>query len=216
MIQLFSICLLAVLVCVGCRYIGGGVPGSGVAKTETRDVGTFDEVEFVGAGRLEITVGKPSPLTITGDDNLLPLIRTTVRGTRLKIEPEKSINPKTSLVFKVNAADVKLLDCSGATKAIVTGVKNEAFKIDLSGAGLIKATGRTGRFELSLSGAGNVEADDLVAREVIADLSGAGKADVHATEKLKASVSGAGVVRYKGDPKVEQSVSGVGSVKKKA
>ena len=207
--------LLIVSTVGGCRNIGTGVPGSGVSKTETREVGTFDEIGFTGGGSLEINVGKKTPLTITGDDNLLPLIHTSVQDGRLTIQPVESIEPKTPLVFTVGTADLTVFDCSGAAKAIVSGVKNETFKINLSGAGLIKATGQTGRFELSLSGAANVEADDLIAREVIADLSGAGKADVHATVILKATVSGTGIIRYQGDPKVEKSVSGIGAVKKR-
>lgn len=206
--------LLALLVGAGCQNIGG-VRGSGAAKTETRDVGTFDEVRFAGAGRLEITVGKPSPLVVTGDDNLLPLISTKVSDSRLTIDFDESIHPKTDLVFKVGTADIKSLDCSGASNAIVTGVKNDAFKVDLSGAGTVTLSGRTGTFDLSISGAGRVDADDLAARKVTAIVSGAGNADVHATETLKADVSGVGQIRYKGDAKVEQTVTGVGSVKKK-
>ncbi len=216
MMRRATIFFFVTVVGAGCQYVGGGVRGSGVAKTETREVETFDEVRFPGAGRLEITVGKPSPLMVTGDDNLLPLISTKVTGTRLTIDFDEAINPKTDLVFKVGTADIKFLDCSGAAKAIVTGVKNEAFKIDLSGAGSVSVSGQTGRFELSISGTGNVDADDLAAKNVTANVSGAGNAEVQATETLKADVSGVGHIRYKGDPKVESSVSGVGSVMKKS
>ena len=211
----WSISLFSIFAASGCQYVGAGVRGSGVAKTETRDVGTFDEVEFAGVGQLEITVGKPSPLTITGDDNLLPLIQTSLQGHRLTIRPEKAMEPKTKLVFTVGTADIKLLNCSGAAKAIVAGVKNESLKIELSGAGSIQVNGQTGRFDLSISGAGTADADELLAKEVIAEISGAGSADVNATDRLKADISGAGTIRYKGEPKVEQTISGVGSVKKK-
>jgi hypothetical protein len=52
---------------------------------------------------------------------------------------------------------------------------------------------------------------DLVAREAVIEISGAGDVHVHATESLTASVSGAGDVIYTGDPEeVNKDVSGAG------
>jgi hypothetical protein len=208
--------LVALLVCVGCHYsVGGGVQGSGIAKTESRKLDAFDEIELAGTGRLEVTVGEPTPLTITGDDNIVPLIQTTVRGGRLTIQPSQSINATTDLVFRVVTADLKLLECSGAASAIVTGIDNESLKAIMNGAGSLKLSGQTGRFELSVAGAATANASDLAARDVVADISGASSADVHAIETLKATANGASSIRYTGDPKIEQSISGVGSVRKK-
>ena len=212
----FSIALIFLLTAVGCHYVDRGVPGSGIAKTETRDVGAFEEVDFSGAGTLVLTSGEPKPLTITADDNLLPLIETTVRDGRLSIGTGQSINPRTSLIVNAGAADIKSVSISGAATIIVTGVDNESFKIDLSGAGSIKLVGKTGRLVLSISGAASADTINLVARDVVVDISGSGSANVHAVEALKANVSGSGNISYMGDPKVEQNISGVGSVRQTA
>src|SRR4051794_16015332 len=73
-----------------------GVRGSGNLKAETRDVPDFDAVA-VGAGiRATITIGPRKPIRIEGDDNVLPLVQTTVRDGVLKVEFEthESISAK--------------------------------------------------------------------------------------------------------------------------
>ena len=67
-----------------------------------------------------------------------------------------------------------------------------------------------------MSGAGNVSAGDLKAKDVDVTMSGAGNANVYASNKLDATISGAGSVTYAGDPPtVNKNVSGIGSIAKK-
>jgi hypothetical protein len=215
-VRRFQIVLISILSVVGCRYVDRGVPGSGVAKTETRDLGNFEVVDFSGAGTLELTIGLPARLTITADDNLLPLIETTVRDGRLLIGSSQSINPKTGLVVHASATDIKSVNISGAATTIVTGINNESFTIDLSGSGSIKLAGKTDRLTLSVSGAASTDATNLQASSVVVGISGSGSAKVQARETLNANVSGSGSITYIGNPKVEQNISGVGSVRKTA
>ena len=63
---------LGLLVLVGCGP--PAVHGSGVSKTETREIEACNEVKFVGGGQMNITVGPEPTFQITGDDNLLPRI----------------------------------------------------------------------------------------------------------------------------------------------
>ena len=67
--------------------------------------------------------------------------------------------------------------------------------------------------EITISGAGEIKAFDLKSKSLHLRISGAGDAEVYATEELKVKISGAGKVRYKGNPKVEKKISGAGSIK---
>jgi hypothetical protein len=67
-----------------------------------------------------------------------------------------------------------------------------------------------------MSGASRLHAEELQTQTTELAISGAGKADVVATEKLRAAISGAGKVSYGGNPKsVEKRVSGAGSIRTK-
>ena len=75
--------------------------------------------------------------------------------------------------------------------------------------------GETRRFTLETSGAAKAMCYGLLSEETIVDISGAGEAQVYASQKLQVDVSGAGNVSYKGEVKnISQEVSGAGSVRK--
>lgn len=203
------------LVCIGgCRGITG-TRGSGVAKTEIREVGQFEGISLAGTGRLEVTVGPAGPLTITTDDNLLPLITTTVSDNCLTIRPSESINPQTPLVMKLTAPSIKSLRVSGAATCLITDLDASELALDVSGAATIEAEGRVRRLSVDMSGASDAKAFNLKVEDAAVTISGAGAAEIHAEKTLTANISGAGVVTYTGDPKVTKTISGIGKVTRK-
>jgi hypothetical protein len=216
-------------------WFGFGVRGSGVEKTEQRDIGAFTAIDVGGAYELEVVCGQSPRLEITGDDNILPLIKTEVRGGTLVIESRENINPKLTLRLKIGTQDLERLESSGASDVKIAQVNNNALRIETSGAGSVvadvrtktltvetsgagdvRASGQTDTFSIETSGAGKVRAKDLQAQRVTVRISGAGDAEVTALQELNARVSGAGDVTYYGNPSVvNQEVSGAGSVNKR-
>src|SRR5688500_9858117 len=75
------------------------IHGSGVAKTETRDVAEFTRIEATGSPNVTVTIGDKQSLTIEADDNILPLLTTEVKDGKLVIASEKntSYSPKTDI-----------------------------------------------------------------------------------------------------------------------
>lgn len=191
-----------------------GVAGSGTVKSESRPVAAFDEIDFGAAGALEVTIGQPQSLTVTCDDNILPLIETKVVDHRLTVRPVEQIHD-FDLVIKATVADLKRLDLDGAASVTATDLENDRLDIAASGAASLSLAGRTAHLDLDLSGAGSIDAEQLEARDVRIALSGASSAHVHATETLNASISGVGSVVYTGDPEVTQAISGIGSISRK-
>ena len=78
-IKLLATTLLAgSLLLTSCSIIGfsfGGKPlfGSGVSMTESRPVNDVSSVSSYGSGNLIVEHGETEALTITADDNILPL-----------------------------------------------------------------------------------------------------------------------------------------------
>lgn len=190
-----------------------GLPGSGVEATELRDVGAFTRVRIDGAGTLELSTGALTPLTLTGDDNILPLIDTTVEDSLLVIRPSRSISPERGLVFRATVPELTGVECAGAAEIVVRGLDAQSFAIGVRGSALVEATGRAASLTIDLSGAGSVDTLGLIARDVRVDMSGAGSASVHADATLAVSISGIGRVTYDGDAEiVEKNISGLGVV----
>ncbi len=197
----------------GCeRSDDGKIIGSGVAKTEVRPVGDFDEIELHGQGSIELSIGLLLPLEVTADDNILPLIKTDLRGRRLVVQIEGSIRTEVGVVLRATVPDIKVVSCEGAAMVDLQGVQNEDLLIEVNGAGAVVADGTTDNLTVSTKGAGHIEVGELQARNVDITVTGTGSVVTHATDKLKVDITGAGVVRYSGDPELQKSVRGIGVV----
>jgi hypothetical protein len=194
---------------------GCGTRGSGVSASETRELEAFTAIESGGALDLIVHVGAAEQkVVLSGDDNILPVIETRVRGDRLVVEHEGWLRPELPLVLEVWVPSLEAVEASGTTNIEVDGLSGE-FDLDLSGATDAELSGRVERLDIDASGAADVDATDLEAASVIIDMSGAGEAKVWATQALEVDISGAGRVVYWGDPTdLRQDISGAGSVRK--
>lgn len=206
---------VSLFVLSGCHKFGQK-SGSGVMKIEKRTVASFTSVSVSGAYDVEIVVQKDQNVELEGDDNLLPLISTDVRGGVLEVSNSQSLSTRNKLRLRISVPSLEGISSSGASDIVISSVKSEGFGIDISGAGSLRVSGETKTLEMKLSGAGDVDAKDLHAQNVNVHSSGAATADVYATAELRAAVSGAGNVNYYGDPKsVKEDISGAGTLTKR-
>jgi hypothetical protein len=213
--------------------IGFGVRGSGSDNTERRTVPAFEAVSVGGDFDVRIQVGPERSVVITGDDNLLPLVRTEVRDGTLHIEAIRSFRSSRGIRLAVASPRLRAVSISGSGDVEARGFREEAFEAAISGSGDLLASGDARTLEVSVSGSGNAEfsgsADQLLAavsgsgnvdaRRVPARLArvqvaGSGDAWISVAEDLQATVSGSGNVGYLGEPRVTKRVSGSGSVER--
>jgi hypothetical protein len=204
---------------VGCGDIhsmfDSGLQGSGVSSKETRTAKDFTKVEAGGSAQIQITVGPSYSVAVEGDNNIVPLIETTVDGDKLVIHNKKSISPKLDLVVKITMPHLDGVSLSGATTTQIEGVNEDKLQLDTSGASNVTIKGKAKNLDLSISGAGSVKADELETDYSKVEVSGAGNASVWADSHLDATAQGAGTIRYKGSPKnIGKSIDGAGSIEK--
>lgn len=208
--------MLFALAAYGCEWSDRNrIVGSGVAETEQRQIGVFDEFVLSGAGRVEIAIGELQPLEITADDNILPLLRTELTERRVVVRPDVPIRPKTPIVLRVTIPGLTSISVDGAAKITLNGVQNDSLRVDLKGAARVTAQGETENLTASVVGAGHILADDVKARHSEVTLTGTGSVSIHAIETLKVTIAGAGAVTYSGDPKVKKQILGLGTLKRK-
>lgn len=215
------------------------VQGSGKIVSEERDVHDFSALDFSGFGEMTILQGDAEGLTIETDDNLLPLIESSVRDGVLRIrvgerEAQAIPHPTDSIRFTLRvkeleslnqsgAADIHaerlsapnfMLTHSGAGKVAIDDLQAATLEATLSGAGTLEVGGKVAGQTLTLSGVGSYAAGELESQTATATLSGAGSATLWVTEQLDATISGVGSIRYYGNPQVTQTKSGLGRVEK--
>lgn len=193
-----------------------GIKGSGVAKTEARDVRDFKQIDVSGVINLEVTAQKDFSVNVESDDNLLEYIVTEVKGDTLKVYTKKNISPRTKIRVVVAMPELTGLDVSGVSRTTANNIKTETFLLDISGASKVELNGEAKDLNIDASGASKINAENLKVSNANVDVSGATSVIVNASEEVRADASGASRVNYVGEPKnVIKDISGASKVSQK-
>jgi hypothetical protein len=231
-----SFCLLLFTKCIiavpnGCSK--QTVSGSGEIVTRTRVVPEFKRVFLKGSGHVTLVRREAQNVEIKTDKNIMPLIKTEVKGDLLEISHENVNLKPTTLEFHLGMKLLKGVTISGSGD--VTG--RSAFAADefkaeingsgdldlaivasrlatvINGSGSIVLSGKTTDYQATINGSGVIRALNLDSKRASVTITGSGDCSLCASESLTAFISGSGDVIYTGSPRVEGRVKGSGSVK---
>jgi putative autotransporter adhesin-like protein len=185
--------------------------------TQPRTVPAFHGIDLAGVLTIEVTVGKPASVTISGDADLVDKVTTTVKDGVLVIKtPEHRRDQHRRhrrLHAAVTAPDLSSLAITGTGTIKATGVANDRLAVDVPGTGALTVSGSTGALSVRLGGTGEVTGKDLAARDLVVDIDGTGSARLNATRSVDARITGTGSLDVHGHPsQVKKTVTGLGSV----
>lgn len=212
-----AVLALAALLLAGCDDDDNAnvIEGSGNRITESRTVSGFSAVELSGRAEITIVQGEREALTITADDNILPLLTSHVNDGRLElgVEPGSGISMDGPVVYALTVIDLTALRMSGSGTITITDLTTPELTVDVSGSAEVTATGTAADQHFAISGSGRVDSAGLAGDSVTVSIAGSGSATVYASDSLDVTISGSGTVTYLGDPeRVTQNVSGQGSI----
>jgi len=195
---------------------GGSVTGSGNIKTEVRQVSNFTAVVFSEVGELVIGQTGVEALTITGDDNIVPILTSDVSNgvLHLGVKDNQNYSTQKPITYALSVKTLTGLTLSGAGTTQVHNLDTQKLTVTMSGAGSATVQGKADSQEVTVSGVGSYDGSAFTTKTAKATVSGVGSAIINASDTLDATVSGVGNVEYIGNPKVTSHVTGVGSVKK--
>ena len=243
-----SLCSAAILVVAALLALAPGhadaqmwgaerVTGSGIAKTEARNVSGFHAIALRVPARLKLRQSGREGLSITSDDNIVPLVETVVEDGTLVVRWAGKRNYSTTykdLEIVVNAKNIDGLTVSGSGEVHAERLKTNSLRATIDGSGSIAvdaldtesaiavihgngrltAAGRADSLDVTLAGSGQLSAarlDSLRARIVV---QGSAQATVRAKEELTATVAGSGEINYYGKPQLNRTVAGSGSIRR--
>ena len=211
------------------------VVGSGKVVSETRSVSSFTHVLVSGSGQAEITIGDSDSLVIEAEDNILPLIESSVSNGRLSLglKSNTSISTMRGIRYIITVKSLTGVEVSGSADITVTNtahadtfnaatsgsgaiqladVQAGTLNAHTSGSGNITAAGKVATATITTSGSGDFNGANLQCASATATTSGSGNVTLWTTDSLTARTSGSGSVRYYGQPSVSRSESGSGRV----
>ncbi len=231
MARMISFVMVLALVAPACAQSEKPVVGSGVIVTETRELADFDAIELHMSGDVRVSIGKAMPFEISGEDNILPLIKTEVRDRRLIISVTKPFKTKHSPDIELTIPDIESAAIHGSGDMDIGRVDGKSLKLAVHGSGDLRCEGKTEQLTVRIAGSGDVRLNgvaeqllveirgsgdvhgfDCKASNVSVTIHGSGDARVHAIDALNVVIHGSGDVQYKGNPQVNQVIKGSGDV----
>src|SRR5260370_24564664 len=114
----------------------GHTRGSGTIKEETRQVGDFSGVS-VGSGiRATISIGPKTSVVLTGDDNLLSMIKLEVVDGKLttRVDYNEGIHPSQPIRLTVVTPHLTSAEASGGASLTADATPGPKFLASASGA----------------------------------------------------------------------------------
>ncbi|MEO6871197.1 MAG: head GIN domain-containing protein [Chthoniobacterales bacterium] len=208
---LFPALALVVLCTAGCGD-WHRLRGNGTIQTEARQVPNFSKLDAGGFYEIEWRPGASS-FSLTTDENLLSHIKTSVTGDQLKIDLDGAVAPTDGIKIVLTSPALTTAELSGAVELTAQQLAGDKFVLQTSGAAKVTLSGQVNRLLADLTGASKLEAADLSAKDVELSVTGAGKANVTASNSLRAAITGAGKVIYGGKPQmVQKKITGAGKI----
>ena len=216
------------------------VRGSGRVVTERRPASGFDRLSISGSFRVEIRQGALESVELSGDDNLLALVETSLEGAagaatlRIRPKDDAQLEPTQPLRVRIDLMRLSAIDIGGASQVTASGLhatrlgvsiggtggvdladlEAERLAINIGGSGRVSADGRAGALAVNVGGSGDCSLSRFVVEEAKVSIAGSGKAEVSVSKQLTVSIAGSGLVTYTGAAVPRVSIVGSGKVQR--
>ena len=200
-------------------YGSNQTKGSGVIKEESRAVANFSQLTLALPANVTITQGTTESLTISTDDNLLPLMSTRVVNNELLIEGDKNrgFSTKKEIKIRLMVKSLNNIKIKGSGDVHGDQLKSDKLDIAIEGSGDVKFnTIRADQFKIGIVGSGDVSIDTVESRLLESNVRGSGDVKFASVKagQVNISVTGSGDVAAAGNAdKVMIEISGSGDVR---
>ena len=171
--------------------------------TRDFDLTGFSEIDVSGVYELEITAGKEFSVVLTGAEQEMDNLKIHVEDGILYMGGKKKWRKgeRHGIEAVITLPKLSGIEVSGVASGNIKNVDADSFELDVSGVAEVNIEGRCGSLDAHVSGVGELNAEDLICKDVEVHLSGVGEVSVHATDFADITASGMGEVDVYGDPK---------------
>jgi len=194
-------------------------------------------LQLDGVFNLTITQSDQESIEVVGDESMIKKLLIDQDGDLLTLSMEEDFDyhffGKKELRINLSLKDLKELKYDGVgnvktqgtfkvgdVRLIGTGVGNleldldaQQIDADFDMVGNINLQGKAKKAFFTNNGVGNLDAVNLIVKDMEINSSGIGNVEVHCTGDLSLVVDGIGKVSYSGNPRIlKKEVSGIGKV----
>lgn len=208
-------------------------------KRQIRNVSNFSEIDVSQGIKVSLTISNFEKVEVIAPEQYIDRVITEVKGDELHIylKGKDFRLKKGNIEVLIHAKMINSIDLgSGASLTTVKPIENtqklEIFtssgasaniyckvmkvEADASSGSTISINGEATHFEVEASSGSTIEAYELKAKNVDADVSSGAGIRVAVSERFDAEASSGGSIKYQGNPKyVDIEKSSGGSIRKK-
>lgn len=188
----------------------------GPVVNDRREVESFDSISLEGAAKLEIKIGEPLSVLVTGNEKTVARTETSASGGTLHIKNKARdwvMRNNSRLTVQITLPRLESLDVEGGNDVSVAGLQGGGTAIKAAGATNIKADGHLDELTVRLAGAGHADLSKLAVADAKVTVDGVGSVIVNPLESLDATMNGVGAIFYTGSPrKVNTRMNGLGTI----
>ena len=195
----------------------------------------FRAIDLAIAADLEFIPNAPQSFLIVGDDNILEIIETRLRGDgTLEIYTDKNYRTDFGIKIYVSMTNIDGFKISGSGTILGQGpFTTGSLQLEISGSGTAEMTvnaghissrisgsgtiflgGNSSSHAIEISGSGRMEALGLDVDTCDITISGSGNAFISVRLFLNVVISGSGTVYYSGSPSLDVQITGSGQLVK--
>lgn len=204
-------------------------PASGRIEREERPIMRVRAVSVTGEMTLDISQGDDTMLAVSGDDDILPRVRTRVEDGVLLVDYDEAwtynrLQPTQPLMVMVMLPEVESITLNGACRCMVGALQTREFSLHMDGtctakiddlqaesmaltmAGRCEATlaGHVRQQTLNISGMAQVHGERLESAAAAITIDGMSQATLWATSTLNVTMGGSPRLQYYGDPALNE------------
>ncbi len=215
----------------GCYRDNFCVNGSGSEVEQGRNLVAFTGVELCSDANIILHIDSAYHVVVRGQQNILNVLTTEVRGSILKINFSRNVRSHTPVTIDVyapyyiytgisgsgNIQNNTGWNCSsfqakisGSGNISISGLQTSGAEATISGSGAITLSGNCTSLTSRISGSGDLHAFGLIGNTGDIHVSGSGKNELNLTQSIDVRISGSGDVYYKNNPVLNVSISGSG------
>lgn len=237
LITKFILVVLTALLFASCNHSINlnSIEGSGNVTTEKRNVeDDFKSIEVNNSIDLVIEQSDKTEIVVEADDNLQKHITTKVENGTLVISFDKNsfsnagskkVTVKMPIIDELEATSSATITSKNTLKgenirlntssaaSIDISIESDNITCDTSSGSTITINGKALQMKTTASSGSEINADELLANEVTADVSSGASISVHPIVKLVAQASSGGNISYAVQPKsIHKETSSGGSI----
>ena len=190
------------------------IQGTGNVITEQRKLNAFNKLDVNLAADVEYIAAGDYRLELTADDNIAPVITSSVQNGRLVLDTDRSFSTQSRVRMRVYGAPaLEVLRVDGSSDVSLHGLSGHSLRIDLDGTGEISAQGKVRSLTVLVDGTGSINSKDLQADHVRINVDGSADVTVTVNSELDVAIDGVSDVTYYGHPgSINKTIDGVGQV----